>query len=93
MRKLLLVTAPKSALTKKILFNSTKPRPSTNIWMNGKMLEEAEQFKYLESTQTKNGTTSIKNKGSKDQTSTSTLSHDKANNAMAKPRHQFSCKY
>ena len=30
---------------RKILVNSTKPRPSTNIWMNGKVLEEVEQLK------------------------------------------------
>ena len=33
-----------------------KPRPSTNIRMNGKTLEEVDQFKYLGSTQTKDGT-------------------------------------
>ena len=38
-----------------ILFNSIKPRPSTNMWMNGKTLEEVDQFKYLGSTQTKDG--------------------------------------
>ena len=40
----------------KIIFNCTKLRPSTNIWMNGKMLEEVDQFKYLGYTQTKDGT-------------------------------------
>jgi hypothetical protein len=40
----------------KILVNSTKPRPSTNIQMNGQTLEEVDQFKYLGSTQTKDGT-------------------------------------
>ena len=30
----------------KILVNSIKPRPSTNIWMNGKTLEEVGRFKY-----------------------------------------------
>ena len=29
----------------KIIVHSTKPRPSSNIWMNGKGLEEADQFK------------------------------------------------
>ena len=32
------------------------------------------------------------NKGSKDQTGASKLSHDKASNTMEKQRHQFSCK-
>ena len=36
----------------KILANSIKPRPTTNIWINGKTLEEVDQFKYLGSTQT-----------------------------------------
>ena len=40
----------------KILVNSIKPRPSTNIQMNRQTLEEADQFKYLGSTQTKDGT-------------------------------------
>ena len=40
----------------KILVNSIKPRPSPNIMMNGKTLEEMGQFKYLESTQTKDRT-------------------------------------
>ena len=40
----------------KILVNSIKPRSSANIWMNGKTLEEVDQFKYLGSTQTKDGT-------------------------------------
>ena len=40
----------------KILVNSIKQRPSTNIWMNGKTLEEVDQFKYLGSTHTKDGT-------------------------------------
>ena len=34
------------------LVNSIKPRPSTNVRMNGKVLEEVDQFKYLGSTQT-----------------------------------------
>ena len=37
----------------KILVNSIKPSPSTNIWMNGNVLEEVDLFKYLGSTQTK----------------------------------------
>ena len=37
----------------KILLNCIKPRPSTNIWTNGKTLEEVEQFKYLGSTHNK----------------------------------------
>ena len=40
----------------KILVNSIKPMPSTNIWMNGKTLEEEDQFNYPGSTQTKDGT-------------------------------------
>ena len=40
----------------KLLSNSIKPRPSTNIWMSGKTLEEVDQFKYLGSTQAENGT-------------------------------------
>ena len=36
--------------------SSIKPRPSTNKWMNGKILEEVDQFKYLESKRTKDGT-------------------------------------
>ena len=39
----------------KILVNSMKPRPSTNVRMNVKTLEEVYQFKYLGSTQTKDG--------------------------------------
>jgi len=40
----------------KVLINSIKRRPPTNIQMNGQMLEEVDQFKYLGSTQTKDGT-------------------------------------
>ena len=40
----------------KILVNSIKPRQSTSIWMNGKVLEEVDQFSYIGSTQTKDGT-------------------------------------
>ena len=39
-----------------IHINSIKPRPSTNIWMNGKVLAEVDQFKYLGATQTKDVT-------------------------------------
>ena len=31
----------------KILVSGIQPRPSTNIQMNGKTLEEMDQFKYL----------------------------------------------
>ena len=40
----------------KILVNSIKPRPSISTQMNGQTLEEVVQFKYLGSTQTKDGT-------------------------------------
>ena len=40
----------------KIIVNSIKQRPSANIQMNGRTLEEMYQFKYLGSTQTKDGT-------------------------------------
>ena len=41
----------------KILVDSgNKPRPSTNIQVNGKVLEEVDQFKYLGSAQTKTRT-------------------------------------
>ena len=40
----------------KILVNSIKPRPSTNIQMSGQTLEEMDQLKCLGSTQTKDGT-------------------------------------
>ena len=40
----------------KILAYSVLRRPSANIRMNGKTLEEVGQFKYLGSTQTKDGT-------------------------------------
>ena len=39
----------------KIVINNIKPRPSTNVWMNGKPLEEVDQFQYLGSTQTNDG--------------------------------------
>ena len=47
--------------TSKILVNSIRPRPSTNVWMNhvmnGKVLEKVvDQFKYLGSTQSKDRT-------------------------------------
>ena len=71
----------------KIIVNITKPRPSTNIQMDGETLQEVDQFKYSGSTQTKNIS-----KTSKDQTNASTLSHahDKANNTVEKLSHQFS---
>ena len=37
---------------RKILVKSIKQRTSANIWMNGKVLEEVDQFIHLESTQT-----------------------------------------
>ena len=40
----------------KIVVNSVKPRPSTNIRMIEKMVEEVDWFKYLGSTQTKDRT-------------------------------------
>ena len=40
----------------KILVTSIKRRLSTNIRMNRKVLEEVDQFKYLVSAQTKDGT-------------------------------------
>ena len=40
----------------KIITNSMKPRPSNKIQMKGQTLEEVDQFKYLGSTQTKDGT-------------------------------------
>ena len=40
----------------KILVSSIKPKPSTNLWNNGKVLE-VDQFKYFGSTQTGDGTT------------------------------------
>ena len=67
----------------KILVNSIKPRPSTNLQMNGQTLEEVDQFKYLGSTQTKEGTS---RKEVKIQTGASTLSLDKAINTMEKSK-------
>ena len=40
----------------KVLVNSIKPRPSTNIWMNGKLLNEVELLKYFGFTQTRDAT-------------------------------------
>ena len=40
----------------RILVNSIKPRPSSSIEMNGQTIGEVNQFKYLGSTQTKDGT-------------------------------------
>ena len=45
----------------KIIVNSIKPVPSANIQVNGQALEEVDQFKYLASTETKDGT-SVKKK-------------------------------
>ena len=39
----------------KIIVNSIKPRPPTNIQMNGQTVEEVDPFKYEGSTQTKDG--------------------------------------
>ena len=46
------ITSDKS----KIHINSIKPRPPTNMQMNRQTLEEVDQFKYLGSAQTKDGT-------------------------------------
>ena len=59
----------------KMLVISIKPRSSTNKWKNRKTVEEVDQFKYLGSTQIKDGT-SIKEV----KISASTLSPDKASN-------------
>ena len=40
----------------KILVNSIKARLSTNTWMDGKVLEVVDQFKYLGSTLSTDGT-------------------------------------
>ena len=40
----------------KILVNSIKSRSSTNIQMTGQTLREVDQFKYVGSAQTKDGT-------------------------------------
>ena len=40
----------------KFIVNSIKPRRFTNVWINGKTLEDVGQFKYLGSKQTKDGT-------------------------------------
>ena len=60
----------------KILVNSTNPRSSTNIRMNGKVLE-VDQFKYLRFALDGKGWHIIK--GSKDQTGTGTPNHHQAN--------------
>ena len=44
-----------SSAKSKIIISSIKPKPSNNIWMNGKTLEEVDQFKYPGSTQIKDG--------------------------------------
>ena len=80
----------------KILVNSSKPRPSTNIldeWKNAGRTRSV-QIPGIHTIQRRNI-----NKGSKDQTGASTLSHDKAANTIKKQRHQFflhifrSCQY
>ena len=73
----------------KILVNSIKPRPSTNIQMNGQMLEEVDQFQILRLHTNQRRNIS---KRSKDQTGESTLSHGKAGNTVEKQSHQFSHK-
>ena len=52
MRRIFFSTSDKS----KILINSIKPRPPTNIRMNGEVLEEVDQFEYFKSAQTKDET-------------------------------------
>ena len=55
-RKLLLVTTWKLAPTKaKFTSTASSQDKSTNVWMNGKTLEDVDPFKYLGSTQTKDG--------------------------------------
>ena len=73
----------------KILVNSIKPWPTTNIWMNGKALEQWNKFKYIGSTQTKDGT-SIKEVIIR--LAQVPFRHDKASNTMEKQRLQFSYK-
>ena len=67
----------------KILVNSIKPRPSTNIRMNGKKAGRSgpvQIFRILT-----NQRWHI-NKGSKDQTGAGTLSHDKDSNTMTEKK-------
>ena len=45
-----------------IVGNSIKPMPSTNIGINGKVLGEVNQFKYLRSTQTEDGISLLEEK-------------------------------
>ena len=66
-----------------LLINGIKPKPSTNIRMNGKVLEEADQFRYVGSMQTKYGTSLTV---SKDQPGTCTLSHGKASSTVEKQK-------
>ena len=54
--KQLLTSAWKSAPTKSKILVNNWPKPSTNILMGGKVLEEVDRFEYLRSTQTKDGT-------------------------------------
>ena len=70
----------------KFFVNSIKPRPSTNMWMKWKTLEEVDQLKYLGSTQTKGGT-SIKEVNIR---LAQGLSHDKASSTLEKQIHRFS---
>ena len=74
----------------KILINSIKPRSSTNIWTIGKMLMEVDQFKYLGSKQTTDGTYITKE--NKDQTGACIFSHDNASNTMENKAMRFPTK-
>ena len=67
----------------KILVNGIKLRLSTNIWMNGKTLEEVDQLKYrIQANQRWNI-----NKGSKHHTGQ--LGHDKASNSTMGKQSSF----
>ena len=67
----------------KIMVNSIKTIPFSNIWVNGKVLKEVDQFKHLGSTHNKDGTSQRKYRSDwrKD------LSHDKAGNVMDEQSH------
>ena len=71
----------------KILVNGIKPRPSTNIWMNGKSARKSEPVQILGIYTNKRWNII---KGSEDQTGASTLSHDKACSTVEKQSHRFS---
>ena len=71
----------------KIIVNSIKPRPSINVWTNGKTLEELDQLKYLGSTQTKDGA-SIK-KRVKDHTGVRTVGREGKRYYGGKHSHSF----